>query len=83
MTILTAEQSAFLCLIEDINCEHPKSIKVTTKFGRWLDARGNNKFLKSESADASKGRIASWKGIPIEVDDTIEDEYYEFVYEEN
>jgi hypothetical protein len=80
MTILTAEQSEFLCLIEDIHVEHPKSIKVTSKFGEWIEARANNSRLKLESIDTTKGYIASYQGIPIEIDDTIENEYYELVY---
>jgi hypothetical protein len=83
MTFLTAEQAEFLCLIEDIYFEHPKSIKVTLKFGEWLEARANNSRLKVESIDTTKGYVASYQGIPIEIDDTIENEYYELVYEEN
>lgn len=82
MEILNVEPSEFLCLIEDVDLSPPKSIKVTPKFGAWLKARANSR-LKLEPTDTAKGYAISWQGIPIEIDDAIENEYYELVYEEN
>ena len=62
----------------------PRKIKITSKAAKYLDAVCETVFEESPNELArAAGTIGRWDGIPIEVDDTIENEYYEIVYEEN
>jgi hypothetical protein len=63
----------------------PKKIKLKSWFATYLDT-----FIPTIVEDPSQNEIAKaagvtgrWDGIPIEIDDTIENEYYELVYEES
>lgn len=62
----------------------PRKIKITSKFNAYLHAVCDTVFEEppNELARAA-GVTGRWDGIPIEIDDTIENEYYEIVYEEN
>ena len=63
----------------DIHSSKPKKIKITSMFDRYL-----NRSVVCVEPEPPKyfsgGTIGSWCAIPIEIDDTIENEYYEFVY---
>ena len=59
----------------------PTKIKVKTWFYAYLVANCADRTVYTKDASA-QGYAAIWTGIPIEIDDTIESEYYEFVYEE-
>ena len=62
----------------------PRKIKITSKAAEYLDAVCETVFEEPPNELAKAiGTIGRWDGIPIEIDDTIEDEYYKFVYEEN
>jgi hypothetical protein len=54
--------------------DSPKKIKVTSAFADYLDS------ISSIFHEKPNGFIAYCHGIPIEIDDTIDDEYYELVY---
>jgi hypothetical protein len=60
----------------------PKKIKVKSFFYNWLAAHYTNDIVHTKD-DSSRRYNSNWTGIPIEIDDTIENEYYEFVYKEN
>ena len=60
----------------------PKKIKVKSFFYNWLAAHYTDDIIHTKD-DSSRGYTSDWTGIPIEIDDTIENEYYELVYEEN
>ena len=60
----------------------PKKIKVKSFFYNWLAANFTDDIILTKD-DSPRGYTADWTGIPIEIDDTIENEYYELVYEEN
>ena len=63
----------------------PKKIKITSEVATILDAYSRPVF-KEMSRDefietyGSTGTVGQFTGIPIEIDDTIENEYYELVY---
>lgn len=57
----------------------PKKIKVKSFFYNWLAANFTDDII-CEKDDSLRGYTANWTGIPIEIDDTIENEYYELVY---
>lgn len=59
----------------------PKMVKVTSWFADYLQR--SVVMIESEPPEHfSGGTIGHFKAIPIEIDDTIENEYYELVYEE-
>ena len=60
----------------------PKKIKVTHNFYDYLVAKCSEEEVIYEKDDTLKGYYANFIGIPIEIDDTIENEYYKLVYEE-
>lgn len=60
----------------------PKKIKVTHNFYNYLVAKFTEDVIH-EKDDSPRGYNTHFTGIPIEIDDTIENEYYELVYEEN
>ena len=60
----------------------PRKIKITSKFNAYLDTVCQTVFeepTQNELARAA-GVTGRWDSIPIEIDDTIENEYYELVY---
>lgn len=59
-------------------CKLPKKIKITSEFYAYLSAACEQLELVSER----EAVYARFTGIPIYIDDTIENEYYELVYEE-
>jgi hypothetical protein len=62
----------------------PRKIKITSRFSAYLDAVCQTVFEEPQNEFAkAAGTIGRWDGIPIEIDDTIENEYYELVYEDN
>lgn len=60
----------------------PKKIKVKSFFYNWLAANFTDDINHTKD-DSPRGYTSNLTGIPIEIDDTIENEYYELVYEEN
>ena len=54
----------------------PKKLKVTSEFATYLDS-----IAPPLVYDQNDGMVGMFTGIPIEIDDTIENEY-ELVYEE-
>lgn len=56
--------------------EKIKKIKVTSEFASYLDGICHFDFLETNK----DGVIAAFTGIPIFVDDEIEDKYYEIEY---
>jgi hypothetical protein len=66
----------------------PRKIKLTSKASAILEAISIPVFQEMSQEEymkmyTSTGAIGRLDGIPIEIDDTIENEYYELVYEEN
>jgi hypothetical protein len=62
----------------------PRKIKITSKFNAYLDTVCETVFEEPPNEFArATGVTGRWDGIPIEIDDTIENEYYELIYEEN
>ena len=60
----------------------PRKIKITSKFNAYLDTVCETVFEVPPQNDLARaaGVTGRWDGIPIEIDDTIENEYYELVY---
>lgn len=59
----------------------PRKIKITSKFNAYLDTVCQTVFEEpSNELARAAGAIGRWDGIPIEIDDTIESEYYEIIY---
>ena len=59
-----------------------KKIKVKSFFYNWLAAHYTDDIVHTKD-DSPRGYTSNWTGIPVEIDDTIENEYYELVYEED
>lgn len=60
----------------------PKKIKVKSFFYNWLAAHYTDDIIHTKD-DSPQGYTSNWTGIPIEIDDTIENKYYKLVYEED
>jgi hypothetical protein len=60
----------------------PRKIKITSKFNAYLDTVCETVFEEPPQNELARaaGVTGRWDGIPIEIDDTIENEYYELVY---
>jgi hypothetical protein len=72
-------KSANIKMHSDVRSSKPKKIKITSMFDRYL----SQSIVWAESKPPecfSGGTIGSFDAIPIEIDDTIENEYYELVY---
>jgi hypothetical protein len=67
---------------DDARLTNPKKIKVTSQFADYLQ-KSVVITIHEPPKHFSGGTIGSWRATPIEIDDTIENEYYELVYEEN
>jgi hypothetical protein len=67
---------------DEIDKTNPKMIKMTSKFADYIDSQGVE-FTDIPDDLPEGGVIGQFDSIPIEIDDTIENEYYELVYEEN
>lgn len=75
-------KSAKIKMHSDVCSDKPKKIKFTSMFDRYLNQ--SVVFVESKTQEHfSGGTIGSFDAIPCEIDDTIENEYYELVYEEN
>lgn len=60
----------------------PRKIKITSAFSAYLDTVCETVFEEPQNEFArAAGVTGCWEGIPIEIDDTIKDEYYEIVYD--
>ena len=57
----------------------PKKIKVKSFFYNALVAKFTDDIICTKD-DSPRGYYATWTGIPVEIDNTIESEYYELVY---
>lgn len=70
-------------ILASITLPHlPKKIKVKSFFYNWLAAHYTDDIIHTKD-DSPRGYVSDWTGIPIEIDDTIENEYYELVYEDS
>lgn len=58
----------------------PKKIKVTSDFYDYLVAKTKDEVVLHKDDDLPNGYYGTFTGIPIEIDDAIENEYYELVY---
>lgn len=59
----------------------PRKIKITSKFNAYLDTVCQTVFEEPPNElTRAAGVTGRWDSIPIEIDDTIENEYYELVY---
>lgn len=79
MAVLTIEHKKYLELLSKAFLNPPKCIKVTNNFSNYLKAKFKDEIVY-EKTNTPEGYISYWTGIPIEIDDTIENEYYELVY---
>lgn len=70
-------QIIFEVLISEIHDARPIKIKATYDFKSWLVAHDKTCFIKD---DSKRGFYVALNFIPIVVDDTIDNEYYELVY---
>lgn len=57
---------------QNINYNHLKEIKVTNEFYECVIAKCRTEII---SEDAPQGLIGKFTGIPIVIDDTIDDDY--------
>ena len=64
---------------DEIEKTHPKMIKVTLKFTDYFNTQCVE-FTDISDDLPEDAVIGQFEGIPIEIDDTIENEYYELVY---
>lgn len=64
---------------DEIERTHPKMVKITSKFAEYLDNQGVEVTETSDELPED-GIIGQFDSISIEIDDTIENEYYELVY---
>lgn len=62
------------------NTHKAKKIKVTSKFAAYLEETCHTDFLDVTEKSKYEGPWGQFESIPIEIDDTIENEYYELVY---
>lgn len=60
----------------------PKKIKVKSFFYNWLAANYTEDIIHTKD-NSPRGYNTDWTGMPIEIDNAIENEYYELVYEED
>ena len=61
----------------------PRKVKITSKAAAIIDAASKPVFKEMSIDEYVKtygGTVGRFEGIPCEIDDTIENEYYEFVY---
>ena len=79
MQILPTELEKYFELESKIFANRPQRIKVTKKFSNFLEAKFTDEIV-FEKTNTPKGYISYYTGIPSEIDDTIENEYYEIVY---
>lgn len=56
----------------------PKKIKVTSAFADYLNSISS--IIHKRPDVIPKGFTCYFPGIPIEIDDTIDDEYYKLIY---
>ena len=68
-------------LNKSISENRPKKIKITSKFSEYLQTLQTP--FQEESIEDYDGIVGRFDAIPFEVDDAIESEYYELIYEEN
>lgn len=64
---------------DEIEENNPKMVKITSKFAAYLDNQGVE-FTDIPDDLPEDAVIGQFDSIPIEIDDTIENEYYELVY---
>lgn len=57
--------------------KHPKALKVTTEFWQYLEAKCKPEVVLVNSA---QGLAEAFMGVPVFVDNTIDNPYYEFVF---
>lgn len=57
--------------------KHPKAIKVTNEFLQYLEAECRTEVVLVNSA---QGLDEAFMGVPVFVDNTIDNPYYEFVF---
>ena len=64
----------------------PKKIKITRRVAAIINEVSKPVFKEmsmDEYVNTYSGTVGQFIGIPMEIDDTMENEYYELVYEEN
>ena len=76
---MTTEQKRYFKLLDEAFQNQPKCIKVTKEFSNYLEAKCKDE-IAFEKINDSKGFISYYTGIPIVIDDSIENGYYEFEY---
>ena len=64
---------------DEIEETNPKMVKITSRFAEYLNGQ-DVEFVESPDEFPEDGIVGQFTGIPIEIDDTIENEYYELVY---
>jgi hypothetical protein len=64
---------------KEINEKIPNKIKFTHEFAAYLE-RHESAWAEIPSNLPNGAVVGQFTGIPIEIDDTIENEYYELVY---
>lgn len=77
MNEITPEMLNLALMYFKSNGKDIKKIKVTSKFCNYLDQTCHPTFLNKDPLPP--GVIGKFIGIPLELDDTIENEYYELV----
>jgi hypothetical protein len=78
MNEITPEMLNLAIMYLKSNGKHIKKIKVTSKFCNYLDQTCHPTFLNKDPLP--QGAVGAFIGIPIELDDTIENEYYELEF---
>ena len=65
---------------KEIEETNPSKIKVTSQFYAYLAAYFTDNVVHTKDDDSARGYVSTYFGIPIEIDNTIESDYYELVY---
>lgn len=67
-------------LCKAVTEKRPNKIKITSKFAEYL--KTTQIPYVTDTTEYQESYVGKFDAIPFEIDDTIESEYYELVYEE-
>jgi hypothetical protein len=68
-------------LWDEMERTHPNMVKMTSKFADYLDKQTHIAWVLETDEFLDEGTIGQFESIHVEIDDTIENGYYELVYE--
>ena len=77
---ITLEQFNEAMLYARLGPNRPKKIKITSDFYNYLVAKTEDEVVLHKDDNSHNGYYDTFVCLPIEIDNTIEDKYYELVY---